>query len=425
MSMILRNVSIVIVICAHVIVARPVRVRQADVSQQALPIYVGWVGEKTDQNERLCERFMACLEFSGQFVPTSEWLSRMPKMRSTLSHLFQEGYMLAVFIGCNNDKLEWRLYDVPDGRMITGRSFPARSHERMWVYSAAEQLWHALTNQPAPFVSHMTYVKKVKRSQAYVYQLCIADFDGQYERVIRTFPRYIMAPQWGWVHGEPVIIYSEFTQHNVRIGYTDTSGNAYVLFDVAGTAVGCVQHNNEMIYCRSGVIWRCYYDTTRHKRVHKPIVREAGPCASPTIDEAGNIFYCYQGMIKYHDCKNGFSRALLYDGYYVAPSYSVQQRSLACAQRINGVMQLCTYSCDTKEKQQLTYDAGDVYDPRWSPCGRYIIYTNSADTCIYLYNVSTHVQYRITSSDDICMSPTWSPSKVYVVESTNMPDMLY
>ncbi len=394
--------------------ARSIQVRQADVSQEALPIYVGWYGQQTDSDARMYNRFMSCLSYSRQFAPYGERLGKTPHIKDALDTRFREGYMLAIYVARDTSRLKWRVYDVPEKRMLAGRSFSAHADERVWAYSAARELWEYLTGQDAPFLSHITYVKHIKQNNVPVYQLCIADFDGTHERVLYTTSHYLMSPQWGWIEKQPVLCVSEFTPWNVRIVLVDTAGNARPLLDLSGTCVGFVQRAREIIYCRSGVIYSCYLDAKRNKRVHTPIVYEYGPCASPTVDESGNIYYCYNGMIKYYDRKQHQAKALLYRGYYVAPAYHISSRTLAYAQRIDGVMQLCTYMCNTKHVQQLTYDAQDKYDPRWSPCGQYLIYTKSGDTCVYTYNIYTHTEHRVTAAKACCMYPTWSPAKVYI-----------
>jgi len=408
-------ISVISIFCVFSIGAAPtMHVRQSDVTQAALPIYVYWIGQETQQQKRLCERFTTCLSHSGQFAPTLERRDAMPRVRETLRSLFQDGYMLAVFVGCNESKLEWRLYDVADGKLLHSTSIQSHTNERFWIYTAAQSLWKALTQQHAPFLSHITYVKEVPYKHGRRYSLCIADFDGSYEQELLCQPRYIMSPEWGRVDGAPVIFYSEFTSHNVRICMTDLHGNARVLFDLDGTSVGFVQNGGEMVYCRSGIIWCCYYDSNRNKRVHKPLIREAGTCASPTLDEAGNIYYCHGGMIKHYDRKHGIARAVLYRGYCVAPAYNVQQQSLAYTQRANGTMQIFIYTPQTKEKQQITYDRGDKLDPRRSACGKYVVYTNARDSRVHIYNIATGVAYTLEPTCGTCRSPTWSPTDVYV-----------
>lgn len=363
--------------------ARTLQVRQTDVVQAALPIYVGWHNESLSGTQQMYERFMACLAYSGQFDPHGELLTQPPRVNEALAQRFREGYMLAIYVQQNNARIKWRVYDVADGKMLTGKSFTAHTSDRVWVYTAAHALWSYLTGQDAPFLSQITYVRYTQYHNKPRYQVCVADFDGSHEQVIYTSQYHVMSPQWGTRHKEPVIFFSESMPRNVRVCMTDMAGNAHPLLDLDGTCVGFVQNGREIIYCRSGIIYRCVYDSKRGKRVHTPIVRENGPCASPTVDESGNLYYCYRGMIKHLDRKHNTTRAVAYRGYHVAPTYHIPTRCLAYAQRIDGNMQICVYDTAQKTTRQITHDACDTHDPRWSACGQYLIYSKNSDTCIY------------------------------------------
>ena len=244
-------------------------------------------------------------------------------------------------------------------------------------------------------------------------QLCVGSVAGDNERILLSNNRITVAPYWSLAQTSPYLVCSEFTDANVRLISVDLYGNRRIILDLDGTTAGVSFQPNgaDIIYGRSGGIWRYHYDPVAGKATHTLLIKEPDACASPTILSNGDIIYCSQGKIKCYNSHNCARETLISEGYNVGPACHERSNKIAFSRRVKGDMQLFLYNRKTKTHEQLTFDRSDKTDPAWSTCGTWLAFCveDKGKSRIAILNIKTHYMTFVTSSKDNCRYPAWSP----------------
>ena len=399
-------------------------------TRQEMPLLIG-VMPKDDKHLQMVGKILAKnLERSGQFrVTLKEY--HVPQKQSELTKLFDKKFSLMIFLNHLDDSkaIGWRLYDVPDKRLIKGKKYVKRgAHTHGYADNLADDIWPVLTNQISSFSTKLGYVKrrnipgKKSRERSIV---CIANSDGSHEQIIIPKLGTYVALYWHHDAHNPCLFCSEFTRFNVRFASTNLYGRKQMVLNFKGTCVGIsVAHdNNKSVYCRSGTIWQYTYDPKTKKGIHKPLISNKGKNVSPTLLDNGDIIFCSDSwelkkdckswgpkIFKYH-CKDGSIICLTKDGYCVGPSYCKRTNKIAYSKKLNGTMQLFVYDIARKKDTQLTFDAGNKIDCCWSPCGTYIVYCyqKGRTSRIAMIHAGMKKVHFITPAHEYCSCPAWSP----------------
>jgi Tol biopolymer transport system component len=398
-------VSLVLSVCAD----EPLHVLQKNKQMSVMPAHLSGIGL---QDSHMLDEIAHCLSFTGQFRIEKKVAKHVPRRKRDIKALFDTGYPIAIFIVQRGQKIEWRVYDTIEGAMVKGAQIHNPDDLRLWGRQCADAIWYALTSQKSPFLTRIAYVKKNEGTKRR-YDVCVNDFDGKRESILFSTPRVIVAPSWGAVKDQPLLFFSEFTSQNVRLRATDLSGRMMTIFDFDGTSVGIASHpdRDEVVYCRSGMVWRYTYDADAKKGVHRLLVRGTGACASPNLLANGDVIYCARGNICCFNAENGKSSIIMREGYCVAPSYHADEHKIVYAKRKNGVMQL--FTCDLRQmtQKQITDDASNKTDPSWSPCGAFVVYNvrTQDQSSIESIHIPTGKRCAMSRAGDESGYPTWSP----------------
>lgn len=381
-----------------------------EVQSASVKLYVGVIAENLSQP--CIDRVLHDLSYSKQCALTVE--PHAPVMhKSEIVRLMDRDCALALFISHNghdrgHDRYEWRLYDTIDGTMLAGKKYAgddARLADRI-----AHDIWYALMHESSVFETSLAYIKKIKGGRI-ASELRTCAFDGIDDHLIVKSSRILVAPVWGKEVVKPYVMVSEFTPVNVRLRTVGLDGASRVALDLDGTCVGVSfgAEPHEVVYCRSGEIWKYHYDSAAHKSVHMRVIALSEPCSSPRVMPSGDIIFCSQGKIYIYEIATGNKRVLT-QGYCVAPDYCARKKSIVYSKRINGVMQLCCLDLATGMEKQITSDKGDKIDPVWSPCGSYVAccYDMGKRGRIMTVNIHTGIKKFITSEQDDCGYPAWS-----------------
>ncbi len=396
------------------------------VQKEALPFLIAVTPEQDAELYHIAELLAQNIQRSGQFRVKVKGCTA-PSTASELEKLLDKSYPLELFLSQSPDKkhVQWRLYDVHDGHLIKGKSYAKRGTlAHGYAAHIADELWPVLTKQSSSFSTKIAYVKRkigpAKRQRSVV---CVVNSDGSFEQEIIKKPGTYVSLYWHHNTQFPCLFCSEFTRSNVRLISVTLQGKKTIVLNLNGTCVGIsVSHdNNKAVYCRSGTIWQYSYDEREKKGLHTPVIKNDGKNVSPTLLANGDIIFCTdsrkirQGssgpqICRYSPATNSI-KLLTQDGYCVGPSYCAQNDKIAYSKRIQGVMQLCIYDCKTHQQYQLTSDSGNKIDCCWSPCGNYLVYCfqQGRESRIALMHVVMKKRTFITSLDEYCTCPSWSP----------------
>jgi TolB protein len=382
-----------------------------------MPLYCGIIKKDYDALLPFISTVKSDIERSGQFKVTTE--SRdLPKSKQEISDLAQKGFTLAFFANLDEEtsSIEWRLYDTPEAQMIKGRKSSKKSTSTLdTAHMLSRDLWNELMGSEGPFASKICYIKKIRQSRhKSTSELCVCDYDGRHEKALFRSPRISIAPCWSLDQLHPFIVFSEFTNCNVRLVSVDLHGKRHVVLDHDGTMAGVSFSalSQDIVYGRSGGIWLYHFDKVENKGIHTLVIKEKDACACPTLLGNGDIIYCCQGKIKKYIFASQGREMIIGEGYCVGPAYHETSGKLAYSRRIKGVMQLFIYDMMHKSSQQLTYDRGDKIDSCWSPCGTWLAYCEEtgSKSRIWTINVKTGKKYQISPEGSYCCCPAWSPS---------------
>jgi TolB protein len=397
--------------------------------RQAMPLLLGVLSNDDEQLMFVAKLLAQNLERSGQFkVDISAF--KVPSKQAELEKLFDAKYPLEIFLehDDNGSAIKWRLYDVPDKKLIKGMKYTKRGKfSHGYADNIADELWPILTSEPSSFSTKLAYVKRTapkgKRQQSII---CIANSDGSQEQVIVPKLGTYVSLYWHSDAHNPCLFCSEFTRYNVRFASANMHGRKTTVLDLKGTCVGIsVSHdNNKAVYCRSGTIWLYSYDAHSRQGVHSVLISNEGKNVSPTLLNNGDVIFCSdaaslrkdkaasQGPKIYrYNAKDGTVTLLTKDGYCVGPSYCAANGKIAYSKRIDGVMQLFIYDPKRTKETQATFDAGNKIDCSWSPCGRYVVYCYQRERSSRIVMIHVAMKHRtyITPAKEFCTCPAWSP----------------
>lgn len=378
----------------------------------AMPLFIGVIGESKDFLY-LVTTLKNDLEWSNQFTVTINNFA-CPSTKKEVLSLFDAGYPLVLFLSQEKDTLIWRLYDATQALMVKGKKYLKQQVPvHRLAHALAHDIWFELTGNKSPFLTKIAYIDNTLKKNKKETTICLCDYSGADKEILLAPTTISIAPHWNNNIHEPLLLYSEFTAHNVRLMALDMHGNKRVVLDVDGTSVGLSYDpkSSDVVYCRSGELWHFHYDPIQKKSIHRLVIKEKEASASPTLRANGDIIYCSQGIIKYYHADTKHSEKLTHEGYCVAPTFSEVNGLVAYSKRVKGTMQLFLYNLTSHQHEQITFDAVDKMDGSWSPCGQYIVfcYDNGKASRLATINIMTHVRYYITPASADCSYPAWSP----------------
>ncbi len=399
-------------------------------THKAMPLLLGIMPEGEPELQLVAKILAKNLERSGQFSVTIKEF-KTPTKKSELDRLFDKKYPLEIFLNHLDDRkaIGWRLYDVPDKKLVKGRKYTKRgSHIHGYADNLTDDLWPVLTSQPSSFSSKLAYVKKrntISKKDRQRSIVCISNTDGSHEQIIIPKMGTYVSLYWHHDTQNPCLFCSEFTRYNVRFISTNLQRRKKIVLNLQGTCVGIsVAHdNNKAVYCRSGTIWEYSYDPVKKQGIHKVLISNDGKNVSPTLLDNGDIIFCSDSWkvrkgskswgpkICWYHARDKSISLITKNGYCVGPSYCKRTGKVAYSKKINGTMQLCVYDSKRNKDTQLTFDKGNKIDCCWSPCGNYLVYCcqRGRTSQIAVMHVAMKKIDFVTPRNEYCSCPSWSP----------------
>lgn len=165
----------------------------------------GWNGQSAAAPVDVAEVISGDLYRSGRFDPKPE-ADMLQKPTSGEDVDFDDWTILgieAVVVGSvqqtgeNDYTVQFQLFDPYRQSQLIGYRMPAtRGTLRRVAHRAADMIYEKLTGIKGVFATQVAYVSARKQGAGSLYQLVVADYDGENEHVIMESTDPIMSPAW-------------------------------------------------------------------------------------------------------------------------------------------------------------------------------------------------------------------------------------
>ena len=353
------------------------------------------------------------LFFTQQFLPDLKF------ERALAWKDWQQKYPIVVTITHKNNKnMSWQLYDSTRKKIIAEGAVENQQSDRAYAHALADALWKELTGCEGFFSTRIVYCKEVLGENKILKKIFVADYDGSNEQVLVDNPAVNIAPRWNHGSSHPLIFYSEFTDVNVRMMYTDMHKNKRTACDFDGTSMlpTFAKDGSRVVFCASnGSGTTQLYSIVEGKA--RKLTNNSGNNFCPSLTEDGNaVYFCSdcglsQPSLFVCDLKTKKLDRIAQTAGCESPSYCPVNRRLAYCKNVQGVMQLFVYDTVRQTHRQLSDDAGSKQGVSWSPCGNYLLYAKELQgkNVLHVMHAGTKRIYPLNIAGGSLSYPNWSP----------------
>lgn len=387
----------------------------------AVPIQIIYVHDKHEKEvASLATQMQQNFMFTGQFNVETKVLDAIPDKKA-LRALHEQGTLFVLVLIPFHKGYEWHLYDTMQATLVGGKKYHKRGDlMRGWAHNISDDVWKVLTGNEGFFSTKIAYSKMIRSARGKdLKYICIADYDGSNEQVLVDSKTINVAPRWNNDRKNPLLFYSDFTNHNVRLMISDLHKRKMVAsnFDGVNMVPSFSSDGKKLVYCLSRGDGHCQLYFCE-KGVFKKLTNNSGNNVSPTYaDEINTVFFCSDfetgsPQIYAQNMTTKELERITSGGYCASPRYSHTSKKIAYAKLINGTMQLCIYDVAKKTHTQITSDQGNKEEFAWSPCGTRLIYSveiPGKSSRLSMINLVTNDSVFLTGADTHCTYPDWSP----------------
>ncbi len=275
---------------------------------------------------------------------------------------------------------EFRLFDVIEGKFVTGKKYWGKSAEKKtMVLKFADEVLLALTGRGGVFDTKIAFAGKAEnRSEIYT-----LNFDGSDPVRITALNSLTLFPRWSPDGSK--IAFTSYRDGNPDCYITDVASgrtqkisafrglNLPASWSLDGTKLLLVlsKDGNEEIYLKR-------LDSGRLERLTDNRAIDVSPAWSTDgkkIAFVSNRSGSPQIFVMDSEGKN--VRRVTFEGSYnTSPSWSPDGTRIAYEGSTNGCFQIFSIGEDGSDLMQLTFEAGGGEAPSWSPDGRYLAFSS-------------------------------------------------
>jgi TolB protein len=288
---------------------------------------------------------------------------------------------------------------------------------RTWAHAIADETWKILTGNNGFFSSHLAYCKDSKNDKGHtIRKVYLADFDGTNEELLVDIPTICVAPRWH--PNKPRISYSEYADTNVRLMSASMNKKRKIIssFDGINMLATFSPDGTAMTYCSSRGSGSCQIYLLKNGNL-KRCTNNIGNNTSPIFIDEDHLCFCSDfqtgsPQIYIANIHTGHLQRITTGGYCTSPSYCSKNNKIAYHKMIHGTMQVMVYDCAPKTHAQLTTSKGSKHEVSWSPCGTQLLFaheTANNHSRLSSFNLLTNKTKYLTSANDQCSYPHWSP----------------
>ena len=310
------------------------------------------------------------------------------------------------------------VYDAGSDEVVGGKRYVGSSSvARLMAHRFADELVFRYTGEPGIARTKVAYVSE----QGAARELFVMDYDGYDARQLTADGFLNLMPRWS--PDRRFLVFTAYRNRNTQdIDMIElTTGKRWTIVSLGGLNItpALSPDGNFMAFASSyegnSELYRL---DTRTKALQRLTVNASGdlsPSWSPsgrelafTSDRSGGP----QVFLMSGDGTN--VRRLTFEGdYNAAPAWSPRGNWIAYVCRTpKKEYKLCVITPDGQKRVQLTTGPGVDDSPSWSPDGRHLVFSSTADgkSQIYMINADGKDLERITFTGTHNSAPTWSPA---------------
>ena len=318
--------------------------------------------------------------------------------------------------GIKGDELtvEFRLYDVPNRRMLTAKRYLGKTKGmRRFAHSFADEILLTLTGEKGCFTTHVAFVSTQTGNK----EISIMDWDGFNQMPLTRNGSINLNPDFSPDGRE--IVFSSYKRNNPDLYKRSLSSTAEVLIsnrkglNITGSwspdgkkiALSLSKDGNSEIYTLAR-------DGSNPQRLTVSPSIEVSPAWSPNGSQIAFVSdRLGKPQIFVMNADGSNVRRLTTNGTYnVNPRWSPKGDRIAYARMQGNGFQIYTISVDGSGDTQLT-STGSSENPAWSPDGRFIAFSSKRNgaEAIYVMRADGSGQIRVGQSKGNGTQPAWQP----------------
>lgn len=419
-----KKLSLILLLTTALTSTKNVNISVSGSQTAQMPIAIIVLDETNNQLNTIAEVIKKDFQFTGQFSPYIKKITTdLPKkqLRKKIKSLCTADTPIALCINATTpDTVEWQLYDTMHIDWLAGKKYKKRGTAlRGWAHAIADSAWKTLTNNDGFFSSRLAYCKDSKNEKGHtVRKIYVSDFNGSQEELLIDLPTICIAPRW---HAQkPSLFYSEYADTNVRLMSTSMNKKRKTIasFDGINMLANVSPDGTKTVYCSSrNSSGSCQIDLLNANGKIKRFTNNLGNNVSPLFIDQEHICFCSDiqtgsPQIYIGNIITGHLQRITQGGYCTSPSYCQKTNKLSYHQMKHGTMQIMMYDRATKVHTQLTNTTGNKHESSFSPCGTQLLFaheTKRGCSRLAILNLFTNKIAYLTSADDQCSYPHWSP----------------
>lgn len=309
-------------------------------------------------------------------------------------------------------ELSYKLFDVINGTVLDSASFSG-ANARLSAHKIADRIYQKLTGMPGCFASRIAYVQR----RGSLYELIIADSDGENPRVALRSREPIISPVWSpngsrvayvsFESRKPVVFIHELSTGKRRAVAQFPGNNSAPAFSPDGStlAVALSRDGGTQIYLMSVNGGAARRFTTGSGISTEPVFSPDGAWIYFTSDRGGKP-QIYRKRVS----GGSASRVTFGVSYAVSPALSPDGKKLAYIARTGRGFQVNVLELATGSNFVVSRTGGDE-SPSFSPNGELILYASGGrgSGVLYASSADGKISTRLSSRGGSIREPAWGP----------------